>query len=94
MVRSVLKVGLLAETLLEAAAQDNPDTGSDVASLREETRKAKRMMAQARRERALKAMGMGSKVEREGAAKADAANEGVRFRVFSRVSNGHCARQV
>lgn len=53
-----LQVGLLAETLLEATAQDNAVTGAEVTRLREETRAAKRKLAQARRERALKAMGV------------------------------------
>ncbi len=51
-------MGLLAETLLEATAQDNALTGAEVARLREQTRAAKRKLAQARRERALKAMGV------------------------------------
>lgn len=51
-------MGLLSETLLEAAAQDNAETGAEVRRLRDETRAAKRKLAQARRERALKAMSM------------------------------------
>ena len=53
------KVGLLAETLLEAATQDNAFTGGEVSRLRRETRAFKSKLAQARRERALKAMGVG-----------------------------------
>ena len=52
-------MGLLAETLLEAAAQDNTSTGAEVDRLRQETRAKKRQLAQARRERALKAMNVG-----------------------------------
>lgn len=52
------KVGLLAETLLEAATQDNAFTGGEVSRLRSETRALKSKLAQARRERALKAMGV------------------------------------
>lgn len=52
------QIGLLAETLLEAVTQDNGLTSSEVTRLREGTRAAKRKLAQARRERALKAMGI------------------------------------
>lgn len=54
------QVGLLAETLLEASAQDNAVTGAEITRLREETRAKKRKLAQARRERALKAMNVGT----------------------------------
>lgn len=50
------QIGLLAETLLEAAVQDNASSSAEVKRLRDETRTAKRKLAQARRERALKAM--------------------------------------
>lgn len=53
-----MQIGLLAETLLEAAAQDNAFTRGEVNRLRDETRAVKRKLAQARRERALKAMGV------------------------------------
>lgn len=48
----------MAETLLEATAQDNAYTGAEITRLREDTRAVKRKLAQARRERALKAMGV------------------------------------
>lgn len=54
------QVGLLAETLLEASAQDNAVTGVEISRLRQETRAKKRKLAQARRERALKAMNVGT----------------------------------
>lgn len=54
------QVGLLAETLLEASAQDNAVTGAEITRLRDETRAKKRKLAQARRERALKAMNVGT----------------------------------
>ncbi|CAN0402546.1 unnamed protein product, partial [Discosporangium mesarthrocarpum] len=60
------EVGLLAETLLEAAVHDNEVTGEEVKRLRNETRTAKRKLAQARRERALKSMRVGTSLSGTG----------------------------
>ncbi|CAM9849580.1 unnamed protein product, partial [Choristocarpus tenellus] len=56
------EVGLLAEMLLEAVTHDNSVTGAEVKRLRNETRSAKRKLAQARRDRALKSMRIGTSI--------------------------------